>query len=329
MQALVVSNKESRRTTYFIKAGECVGIDTRFVTYNELLEHLSEYDNVLIKLEPPVHQETGFIAYHALCKEYIAQLEQLARREKSENTHYLNEPQAIAHTLDKVKSKELLEGLPTTLLLSSSIGDFEALTDFLSGEKYSNVFVKPRFGSGAGGIMAFKYNKKRDDMVAYTTLSAKGSYVYNTKRINRLVNLREIAVLANAVLQSGALVERWMLKDTLDAENYDLRVVCQFGKVEHIVVRSSKSAITNLHLNNKARSFDDLKLPLPIIERINSLCVRATQLSGLQYAGVDMLIERDTQTPYIIEVNGQGDHIYQDMYNGNKIYKKQLSTINH
>lgn len=47
----------------------------------------------------------------------------------------------------------------------------------------------------------------------------------------------------------------------------------------------------------------------------------------LQYAGVDVLIERGTDIPYIIEVNGQGDHIYQDMYADNSIYTRQIETI--
>ncbi len=324
MRALVVSNKESLRTTYFIKAGECTGINTRFITYEELVRHLPEYDRALIKLEPPVYNKCSFVAYHQLCREYISLLTYIDRLEKSGKVDFLNNPQAIINTLDKVKNKKLLTGLRTTPILSSTVDSFEILMDFLSTENHSKVFLKPRFGSGAGGIMALRYNRKKGELVAYTTLAGNASNIYNTKRINRLTKPVEIAPLANAVFQADALIEEWLLKDSLDNENYDLRIVCQFGKVEHIVVRCSKGAITNLHLNNKARLYNDLDLPHSIKEEIVSQSMLATELSGLQYAGIDVLIERDTRKPYIIEVNGQGDHIYQNIYNGNNIYKKQL-----
>jgi hypothetical protein len=42
---------------------------------------------------------------------------------------------------------------------------------------------------------------------------------------------------------------------------------------------------------------------------------------------VDVLIERGTDIPYIIEVNGQGDHVYQDMFAHNSIYIQQIKNI--
>lgn len=62
-------------------------------------------------------------------------------------------------------------------------------------------------------------------------------------------------------------------------------------------------------------------------QRIYLLCRKAVRTLGLRYGGVDVLIERGTDTPYIIEVNGQGDHIYQDMYAHNSIYTRQIRTI--
>jgi glutathione synthase/RimK-type ligase-like ATP-grasp enzyme len=324
MQALVVSNEASRRTTYFIKAGEYAGIHTRFITYEELEANLSSYENVLIKLEPPVYRETGLIAGHKRCMEYRCLLTRIGRLKKDKTVRFLNRPEAILHSLDKVKNKAQLAGLRTTPLLASSVPDFNSLVDLLVKENCLNVFIKPRFGSGAGGIMALRYNRKRGAFAAYTTLARNSTVVYNTKRINRLTDPQEIALLVNTIAAAGLLAEKWILKDSIYGETYDLRVVCQFGRVEHIVVRCSRGAITNLHLNNKARPYDSLRLPPPVEEEINELSLRATKLSGLQYAGIDILIERDTKLPYLIEVNGQGDHIYQDIYDENTIYKKQL-----
>jgi glutathione synthase/RimK-type ligase-like ATP-grasp enzyme len=327
MKALVVSNEASRRTTYFIKAGEYAGIDTRFITYKELEKDLPAYENVLIKLEPPLYREAGFTAWHTLCMDYCRLLKRIGQLKKKETVRFLNEPEAIINSLDKVKNKEQLAGLRTTPLLSSSVADFDSLVDLLLKERCFNVFVKPRFGSGAGGIMALRHNKKSGAFVAYTTLARNHIFVYNTKRINRLTNPQEIALLVNTIAETGVLIEEWIQKDSIDRKKYDLRVVCQFGNIEYIIARCSKGAITNLHLNNEARLYDDLRLSQSIKEEINELSLRAIKLSGLQYAGIDVLIERDTKLPYLIEVNGQGDHIYQDIYGENKIYKKQLLQL--
>lgn len=326
MQALVVANEESRRTANFIKAGKRAGVETRFITYDELEKHLTNYQNTLIKLEPPLYHESGFTAHQTLCKAYIARLEHIARLEKKQTVRFLNDPQAIIHALDKAKSKEQLAGLRLTPLISSSVETFDSLINLLTKEKCYNVFVKPRFGAGAGGIMALRYNEPKGQLVAYTTLARNHSLIYNTKRINRLTNPKEIALLANTVLKTDALVEKWLPKDTINGENYDLRVVCLANRVEHIAVRCSKGAITNLHLNNKALPYPSLGLPLSLTKEIEALSTQATALSSLHYAGIDILIEKDTLLPHIIEVNGQGDHIHQDIHNKNSIYRKQLTN---
>jgi hypothetical protein len=324
MQALVVSNAASRRTTYFIKAGEYTGVGTRFITYEELEKNLSSYENVLIKLEPPLYREAGFTAWHTLCMEYLSLLRRIGRLKKGATVRFLNEPEAIINSLDKVKSRKQLAGLRTTPLLSSSVTDFDSLTDLLMKERCFNVFIKPRFGSGAGGIMALRYNRRRGVFVACTTLAENNTFVYNTKRINRLTDHGAIALLVNTIAKAGVLTEKWIRKDSIDGKSYDLRIVCQFGNIEHIVVRCSKGVITNLHLNNEARLYNDLRLPQSVKEEINELSLLATKLSGLQYAGIDILTERDTKLPYLIEVNGQGDHILRDIYGENRIYKQQL-----
>ncbi len=47
-------------------------------------------------------------------------------------------------------------------------------------------FLKPRYGSGAGGIMAVRYQPRQKKWVVYTTLQKVDRVIHNTKRINRL-----------------------------------------------------------------------------------------------------------------------------------------------
>lgn len=44
-------------------------------------------------------------------------------------------------------------------------------------------------------------------------------------------------------------------------------------------------------------------------------------------AGIDLLLEKGTMRPRIIEMNGQGDLIYRDIYGENRIYQEQIRWL--
>ena len=48
---------------------------------------------------------------------------------------------------------------------------------------------------------------------------------------------------------------------------------------------------------------------------------------GLRCAGIDILLERGSLKPRIIEMNAQGDLIYQDIYHENIIYRRQAERM--
>lgn len=325
MRFFVVSNAGSRRTTYFIQAGESVGADVRFVTYEALLLLLPRLQEAVIKLEPEVYSETGFAAYARLCAAGMHRLERLGRMEKAPGVRFMNEPDAILLALDKVRCKEALTaaGLRCTPIVAHGLTGFDALAACVAARP-RGVFVKPRYGSGAGGIMAIRYQPRLNRWMAYTTLYRGADGVHNTGRIHRLTGRDEIAFLAETVLREGALVEEWVAKESAAGEPYDLRVVCVGGRAVYVVVRYSSGAITNLHLNNKPGRWDDLQLPAAVREEVLALGVAATRAAGLYYAGVDVLLEKGSLRPCVIEVNGQGDHIYQDLFGENSIYRGEF-----
>ena len=305
MQIIVVSNSLSKRIEYFIEAGKHLQVEVRFMTYGELFNCLPQLRQAVIKLEPCVSDETNFLKYALLNQAYKETLQRLGEIRLSDDVCFLNTPHALLRALDKKETKQVLmdRGLKVTPMLPSP-RSFDELRELLTGCG-RGCFLKPRYGSGAGGVMAIRYQPNRNKWVVYTTLQQVDGVIHNTKRINRLSTEKEMIPLAEAVMQTEAILEEWIPKEQLQGENYDLRVVCRESEIDYIVVRCSKGSITNLHLNNK----------------------EAVQSLDLQYAGVDVLIERGTDIPYIIEVNGQGDHVYQDMFAHNSIYIQQIKNI--
>ena len=58
------------------------------------------------------------------------------------------------------------------------------------------------------------------------------------------------------------------------------------------------------------------------------MCRRAAAcFRGLRSAGIDVLMEKGSMKPRIIEMNGQGDLIYQDIFNKNIIYRRQAEMM--
>ncbi len=60
------------------------------------------------------------------------------------------------------------------------------------------------------------------------------------------------------------------------------------------------------------------------MREIDRLCASAMEpFEGLSMAGLDILLEKNTLRPLVIEMNGQGDLIYQDIFHENRIYREQ------
>ena len=327
MQIIVVSNSLSKRIEYFVEAGKHLQTEVCFMTYEELFSCLPLLRQAVIKLEPCVSDETDFLKYALLNQAYKETLQRLSEMSLPDDVCFLNTPDALLRALDKKETKEVLmdKGLKVTPMLPSP-QSFDELRQLLA-DCGRGCFLKPRYGSGAGGIMAIRYQPNRNKWIVYTTLRQVDGVIHNTKRINRLSVEKEIIPLAEAVIQTEAILEEWIPKAQLQGENYDLRVVCRESEIDYIVVRCSKGSITNLHLNNKAHWWNELSLSEEVRQQIYFQCQEAVQSLDLQYAGVDVLIERGTDIPYIIEVNGQGDHVYQDMFAHNSIYTKQIKNI--
>ena len=287
MQIIVVSNSLSKRIEYFIEAGKHLQVEVRFMTYGELFNCLPQLRQAVIKLEPCVSDETNFLKYALLNQAYKETLQRLGEMRLSDDVCFLNTPHALLRALDKKETKQVLmdRGLKVTPMLPSP-RSFDELRELLA-DCGRGCFLKPRYGSGAGGIMAVRYQPNRNKWVVYTTLQQVDGVIHNTKRINRLSTEKEMIPLAEAVMQTEAILEEWIPKE----------------------------------------QWNELSLPEVVRQQIYFQCQEAVQSLDLQYAGVDVLIERGTDIPYIIEVNGQGDHVYQDMFAHNSIYIQQIKNI--
>ena len=359
MKVILSGQSESKSPEYFLKASRALGIDVLFydieafsmnetgafpvdaagafpfenngafsVDNTEMLPCSAPTEGKL-KIDPPKYRDSDLSNLNSLVNEYMGFLNAFAQNKK---LCFLNHPDSIIDTLDKRKCKNILtqNGIAVTPVIDEELCDINSLRQYIREKRTFNLFIKPQYGSGAAGVAAYRYNPATGDELIYTSLHEADGKFINTKKISKVTQRERIELLVNFILSQPHIIEKWIPKPKYQNLCYDLRVVYQFGKIDFIVARCSDSPITNLHLNNNALDVDLLRLPQPVIYRIESLCKEAMGcFKGLSYAGIDILLSGKNQEPVIIEMNAQGDLIYQDIFNENKIYKNQVIRMSH
>lgn len=321
MGITLLGEPKSRRTEFFLKAASALKASIDFVDICSVREPLSS--SSVIKIDP-VHFGSGSIEK---LDNFVYRYSSILKELSGKNLHFLNEPEAILDVLDKKKSKELMvsKGIPVTRLLKGTFENIQSLQCAMEEERLFGVFIKPRWGSGAAGILAYRFQPCSGRQVLYTSARLLKDEIINTRKLRRLEDKEEIGLLLSKVLGMETVVEQWYPKAKTGGRSFDLRVIMQFGKMEYIMGRTSKGPITNLQLNNGAVPAEHLGINGDTYLQIEEVCKRAMKVfPGLSYAGIDVLLTQQEKAPYIIEVNGQGDLIYQDIFHENRIYKSQI-----
>ncbi len=327
MSRILIGSRDSKRTIYLEQAAGQQNAPLILIPWDKSgrLPALPEGRHV-IKIDPPADGTYEIAGMEGRLRRYQNELRAMER----DGHIFLNTPDAICEALDKRACKSRLQGagLPVTPLLPGSFAGAEELLAYMERAREYAVFVKPNLYSGAAGVMALRLNPRGGRVAAYASCALREGKLVNTKKLRRLENREEIGKLLDALLVLDTVVERWMPKDTYRGKSYDLRAVYQFGHIAFLVARLSDGPITNLHLNNRALGEDALGLGEEKRREIEELCRSAMSLfPGLTVAGIDILLEKNSKKSYIIEINGQGDLMYQDIYGDNRIYREQAERM--
>ncbi len=153
--------------------------------------------------------------------------------------------------------------------------------------------------------------------------------LYATRRIRTLFDPQEIQALVDALCQHRVHVERWLPKATLGERVFDLRVVVIAGEADHVVVRTSRSPMTNLHLLNKRGNWAAVQARMgpDTWQKAQRMCLAAKALFPKSlYAGVDLLVSPDYRSMAILEINAFGDLLPGITHQGQDTYTKEIVT---
>jgi len=327
MGITLIGQEGTERSDFFIKAAKQLQIPINTIDFPKLDEPFSfdlcQLAGNSVKIDPPELSSVYLDELNALNMQYT---DFLAKLQSAPGARFLNSPLAISHTLDKLYCKQtLMEANISTPPCLAGIATASQLKQAMSETRIHSVFIKPRFGSGAAGIVAYRLNMTTGSEIAYTTSHFIRDRLVNTRKLSCIHDSGEIEEIINYVLDIGSIVEKWAPKASYAGKAFDIRAVWQFGKIEFAVARLSNGPITNLHLGGESVPLGQLGLADGTLVQIGLLCSQTMGLfPGLECAGIDILLESSTNEPNIIEINGQGDLLYLDIFNENKIYNSQV-----
>jgi hypothetical protein len=95
----------------------------------------------------------------------------------------------------------------------------------------------------------------------------------------------------------------------MDGQNFDVRVVCVYGKPAATIFRLSSQPMTNLHLGGRRGDFERCRSAIPTREWLDALdhCCESAGCFDSAVAGVDVVFEPGFRRHHVLEVNSFGD----------------------
>ncbi|MBM2621102.1 STM4014 family protein [Actinoplanes sp. LDG1-06] len=189
------------------------------------------------------------------------------------------------------------------------VTSFAELRAAMAAYGWARVFVKPAHGSSASGVVALAVSGRRILATTSVEIGADGR-LYNNLRVRRYEDEPTIAGIVDRLAPDGLHVERWFPKAGLGDRVLDLRVVVIAGEPSHIVARTSRTPLTNLHLGNARGDVAAVRAaagPTAWNQAMQTCVAVARCFPRSLHVGVDLMFRAGWRTHAVAEVNAFGD----------------------
>jgi hypothetical protein len=343
----VVGNPDNRRVGLFRAAVHAAGLpDPVVVSWLDVLtgRHRGFEPGSLVRIDSPGEDaevdrllrgagrrlEKGEInGTAAWYRGLLAALDRLAAQARASDATLVPDPAEIAVLFDKRDCHARLQrvGIPVPPALPSPSSYME-LRKAMAAAGWSRVFVKPAHGSSASGVIALRVAGAR--VLATTSIEREGDRLFNSLRVRDYRDEVAVASMVDRLAPDGLHVERWFPKAGLDGRVVDLRVAVVAGRASHVVVRASRSPMTNLHLGGARGDLSALRAAAGQIAYSSALrtCERVGSLfPGCLQVGVDLMFAPDWRRHAVAEVNAFGDLLPGLLVGGRDTYAEQVAAL--
>lgn len=241
----------------------------------------------------------------------------------------VNAPAEIVRMTDKLACQRHLaaHGVPIPALLGPVHG-YDHLQALLHEHDLDRVYLKPRYGSSASGVVAYRRNKagRQQATTSAALYRTEGiTRLMNSKRMARYETQHDIAALVDALAAQELYAEAWLNKPRCGDSHYDLRVVTLCGQPSHRVARMGQQMMTNLHLDNRRGDAAGLlnAADLAALEEASAQAARAFPHSHV--TGYDLVVRQGQA--HVLEANAFGDLLPGLLWQGIDTYTAQLTHV--
>ncbi|MFF6827244.1 STM4014 family protein [Streptomyces longwoodensis] len=231
----------------------------------------------------------------------------------------LDDPDDLAVLFDKRRCHAVLAaaGVPVPASPTSGPGappvrGWEDVRALMREHRMPRLFVKLAHGSSASGVLAVESAGGGRIRATTSVELAPDGRLFNSLRIRRYTDERQIAAVVDALAPDGLHLERWMPKASQGGRAADLRVVVVDGRATHAVVRTSTAPLTNLHLGGRRGDLDEARAAVASAGArwtdVLAVCERAAAcFPRTLCVGVDLLPAIGWRRVAVGEVNAFGD----------------------
>ncbi len=225
----------------------------------------------------------------------------LRRHYKGKRIHFVNSPENIPPERDKQLTKKMLSAAHVPTPRSYRTTSTRTILRLLRQGK--PLFIKVRYGSMGKGITYLEEQKW------LTNFCFRGGRIlnrhsdYGWKFRNVTGNERFLGQLLKEDVVIEEAVPRWLIRGA----HFDLRALVFFGRILYMFPRSNaaQDVTTNVSQGARSRTMSFLKGISPeLIGKARTTSVRAARALGLNFAGVDIMLDPHKQAPIVIELNG-------------------------
>jgi glutathione synthase/RimK-type ligase-like ATP-grasp enzyme len=348
MKITIVGNPENRRVTYFMDAARRLGIPApHVVSWLDCLRHPSPAqicDADLIRIDSPGENffvEVALVArgarrHGALPPLWTSEPEDRGRiRDQGLwfegfkdilealshcRGRFMTPPSEILAMFDKIQARERhrCAGAP----MPGFLGNIDKMGDLMAlAKEHQRMFIKPRFGSSASGVIAFR-SRPRQQMT--TSVELHGEALYNSLKIRTYTDSSAQSSIVDSLAADGLFAEQWIPKASKGGA-FDFRVFVVAGRPEHTVMRVSQSPLTNLHLGNQRGDLEAFRASQPqAFEAVQDAAVLAASGFSALSCGVDVALEAAMKRAYVLETNAFGDLLPNVYIDGKDTYTRSL-----
>ncbi len=233
----------------------------------------------------------------------------LEKQFKEKNLKYIIDPDFAALDRDKIATHNLLEksGISTTKRLGKD------LSNLINLSKKQGIFIKPRYGARGKGITYLSPTGwftnygigKNNTLQNHQSVKTKGKSGDPLKTGWIFKEITGNKELLKKIINLETIIEEEIVPPQLKkGKKFDLRVYTVFENSPYLFMRENniKNIITNFSQGGKI--IDDIgkKLPKKSLELAKKESLKAAKTLNSKFLGVDIIFDRDLETPRVLEV---------------------------